>query len=473
MKYFRCLGVSLGLVAQGALAQPFGIDARAPNTTLQIDELPHAEPNGFPARLSDQAALLSAGLGHDQTDAGILPYRPSSELWSDNALKSRFIAVPGLETVGYRGDAGWDFPEGTVLIKNFSLPLDFRDPENTAQRIETRLMVRNGGAWHGFSYEWNEAETDAELLPAGKERDFILIDEDGNSFDYTWQYPNRIDCFDCHTAAANHVLGLNTTQMNHDFQYPGSGVTDNQLRALAHIGLFNEALPAAPDALPSSPDAFLDLDASVADRAQSYLQANCAMCHRPGGPTSLTLDLRWGVPLESRQIVDVPVTNANLGIASAVRFAPGDPDRSILLQRMAHPSHRRMPPLATTIVHDDALTLMRQWILAEGRTPVEGEGEAQHARPHSADIDHDFEFSLSEVLRVVQLYNALTHHCDLLGEDGYRTGPGDFACTPHDSDYAPADWRVALSELLRLIQFYNTGGYIACTESEDGFCPTE
>jgi hypothetical protein len=30
---------------------------------------------------------------------------------------------------------------------------------------------------------------------------------------------------------------------------------------------------------------------------------------------------------------------------------------------------------------------------------------------------------------------------------------------------------LSLSELLRLVQLYNTGGYHTCGEAEDGFCP--
>lgn len=82
-------------------------------------------------------------------------------------------------------------------------------------------------------------------------------------------------------------------------------------------------------------------------------------------------------------------------------------------------------------------------------------------------------FSLSELIRVVQLYNADELHCDAGAEDGYAIGPGDTACPSHSSDYAPQDWRISLSELLRLIQLYNAQAYHCCAEtpSEDGYCP--
>jgi len=45
------------------------------------------------------------------------------------------------------------------------------------------------------------------------------------------------------------------------------------------------------------------------------------------------------------------------------------------------------------------------------------------------------------------------------------------ACAPHSSDYAPQDWHISITELLRIIQFFNAGAYHRCDHGEDGFCP--
>jgi predicted outer membrane repeat protein len=89
---------------------------------------------------------------------------------------------------------------------------------------------------------------------------------------------------------------------------------------------------------------------------------------------------------------------------------------------------------------------------------------------HSADQNANARINLSELLRVVQLYNLAAYHCDATGEDGYAPGPGDALCPPHTSDYNPQDWRITLSELLRLIQLYNTPNYTPCPNGEDGYC---
>ena len=92
---------------------------------------------------------------------------------------------------------------------------------------------------------------------------------------------------------------------------------------------------------------------------------------------------------------------------------------------------------------------------------------------HSADTSADWEITLPELMRVVQLYNAREYHCDSEGQDGYEAGQGDQSCAPHSSDYTPADWQISFSELLRMIQLYNSPNrmYHADSTTEDGFAP--
>ena len=86
------------------------------------------------------------------------------------------------------------------------------------------------------------------------------------------------------------------------------------------------------------------------------------------------------------------------------------------------------------------------------------------------DTNKNWAISLSETLRVVQLYNSGQFHCQDGTEDGFAPLPGDESCAPHNADYNPQDWVISLSEILRVIQIYNSPGYHACAGGEDGFC---
>lgn len=104
-------------------------------------------------------------------------------------------------------------------------------------------------------------------------------------------------------------------------------------------------------------------------------------------------------------------------------------------------------------------------------TPVVPGVSTEHCT--TADTDHDWSISLSEVLRLVQLYNSGQFHCDATGEDGFAPGPGDQICTLHNSDHLTPDFKIELSELLRLVQFYNASdsAYHFSQGTEDGFSP--
>jgi Ca2+-binding EF-hand superfamily protein len=95
------------------------------------------------------------------------------------------------------------------------------------------------------------------------------------------------------------------------------------------------------------------------------------------------------------------------------------------------------------------------------------------ARTHSADYDGDWTISLSEMLRVIQLYNVGGYQCGEDTEDGFAPFKGRSGCTPHDGDFLIQDWVIDLSELLRMIQFYNSpeSSYYAKPATEDGFAP--
>lgn len=132
---------------------------------------------------------------------------------------------------------------------------------------------------------------------------------------------------------------------------------------------------------------------------------------------------------------------------------------SVLAQAPAH-----LPASRAAVVGPAEIVAMDIFL-----TPDATEGEVPIVY-HSTDQNGNGRISLSELLRVVQIYNSATLHCEAGTEDGYGLGDGPHDCAPHAADYAPQNWSIGFSELLRIIQFYNSAGYYSCAGTEDGFC---
>src|SRR5258706_8256085 len=182
-----------------------------------------------------------------------------------------------------------------------------------------------------------------------------------------WYYPSRPDCRSCHTTPAGGVLGVKTRQLNRQLAFP-SGVTDNELRAWNHVGLFEPGFEEA--SLPDYPTLARPDDATrtLEDRARSYLDANCAHCHRPGG-TVANFDARYDTPLDRQALINGPIL-IDEGLDNARAIAPNDIWRSIAYVRVNTLEGLKMPPLAHEVLDNQSLALLRQWIESLPGPPV-------------------------------------------------------------------------------------------------------
>lgn len=306
-----------------------------------------AEPPGasdFPTQLSQTGCVDAAD--PRQPAAGLVPYAPIAELWSDGADKRRWLALPDGERLTVAPDGDLEFPVGSVLVKLF---------ERGGRPIETRLFMHHPSGWAGYSYAWDAHGTDATLLEGSERR----VLDDGSA----WYFPSRGDCMVCHTSAAGFVLGVELAQLDHDLVYPSTNRRANQRATLEHIGLLDADAP-GPEPL-VAPHGDGDLEA----RARSYLHANCSNCHRPGGRTPSAMDLRAGIPLRAAGICDVVPDSHDLGLADARIVAAGDASRSVLPARMRQSGLLRMPPLATLVVDEAGAGLVHDWIEALAGCP--------------------------------------------------------------------------------------------------------
>lgn len=272
----------------------------------------------------------------------LVPYEVNVPLWSDGAVKQRWLSMPADSRITIEADGDWTLPIGTVLLKEFALG---------GKRIETRLFVRHeDGGWAGYPYEWNDAESDATLVVNGKTKEI------GGQ---TWLYPSGVECLECHGDAAGRSLGLETAQLNRDFA-EGSGLSGNQLAYLQRKGLF-ESDPGDPEDLAAFP-APDDETASLESRARAYLHSNCSNCHRPGGTTQSTMDLRDSTALADTNTCGVDPLQGTFGHPAAKLLVPGDAKESMLVIRMHLLGEGRMPDLGSSLVDSHGSHLVAQWI---------------------------------------------------------------------------------------------------------------
>jgi uncharacterized repeat protein (TIGR03806 family) len=333
---------------------PFGIASRI--ETKAYLRMPPLGDGKIPLRLSETGAFSDTA--KLIPSAGLIPYELIVAFWSDGADKSRWVAVPSGK-IAFAPTGEWSFPAGTVFVKTFDLPTDAANP-GVKRRLETRLLVRDSaGGVYGALYKWRKDGSDADLLGSSETESIPVKSANGEVRQQTWYYPSRKDCLTCHTARAGGVLGVKTRQMNRPFAYP-SGVTDNQLRAWNHLGLFapdlkEEELLSFPTLVTSG-----DASASLQDRARSYLDANCSQCHRPGG-TVADFDARYDTPLERQGLIDAPVL-IDEGIDKPRVISPHDIWRSIAFMRVNTSGDIKMPPLARETIDPQGIQLLNDWI---------------------------------------------------------------------------------------------------------------
>jgi uncharacterized repeat protein (TIGR03806 family) len=290
--------------------------------------------------------------------AGVVAYEPNVSFWSDHATKRRWFALPDATSrYGFAPEGPWTLPEGAVWVKHFDLELT-RGVTSTARRIETRFIVKSATGAYGITYRWNDAQTEATLVPdEGAEQTFTVI-ENGVARPQVWHFPSRAECLTCHTQAGGHALSFNTRQLNRDHPFPGGRT--NILTALTQSGYLDPAVAPAPAALPALA-ASDDLSQSLEHRARSYLDANCAQCHQPGGNALGLWDARASIPLTLANLINGPLIDNGGDSANRV-IVPGDALHSRLLQRMARRGAGQMPPVATNERDLAGEALLTQWI---------------------------------------------------------------------------------------------------------------
>lgn len=289
---------------------------------------------------------------------GIVPYEVNLPFWSDGAVKKRWFSIPNATgKFGFNSTNAWQYPTGAVWIKHFEIQTN--DNPVAMRRLETRFIVRNTNGVYGVTYRWTNSTAASLVADEGLDEP-IMISEGGIQRTQVWHYPSRSECLVCHNAAAGLVLGFNAPQLNRDMAYWGE--TTNQIAAMANAGYLVST--------PTNYHALLALarpdDAAVSQefRVRSYLNANCAQCHRPGGAGLGNFDARIGTPTDAANLIDGAL-NDTMGEPQNRVFAPGSTAHSILPQRMSVRGPKQMPPLASNIPDPAGALLLSNFVTGE------------------------------------------------------------------------------------------------------------
>jgi putative heme-binding domain-containing protein len=316
-----------------------------------------ASNTAFPQRLSETG--LFQNLPQQVPAPGVIPYAIQAEPWMDGATARRFLAIPGDGQLDYhkRNNAAYgmmrdffEFPTNTVLAKTISLGQPKRP-------IETQILHFNGEGWHPYNYLWNEDQTEAHLAD-GLGSDLKI--PTSHSKTRPWRIHSNTECMTCHMSRPGFVLGMHhqftdlTTAIN--------GRNQNQQDAWIGMGLLTKR-PKVQHWLKKEPE--------LQRRARAHLHVNCAHCHRQGGGGSAPFELRADLPPERMKLFRVKPNQGTFGMVNPSIVVPGDPDRSVLLYRLASTGGAHMPKLGPRTIDADGLKLTWDWIasLRPGHPP--------------------------------------------------------------------------------------------------------
>ena len=326
-----------------------------------LERSPPPKPSTFPRKLSETG--LFADTAKHVVHPGAIPYEVAVPFWSDGADKARWLVLPPGGKIGYQ-TKGWNFPDLTTVVKSFATT-DETSAGPKRRWFETRLFTKQEGEWFGYSYRWNDAQTDAELVDAAGADVPTTI----NGRKQVWRYPSRTECMMCHSRAANFVLGLSEAQMNVERDFGGTRV--NQLEALETWGLIEgRYLTVAPTAALRLVDPYKE-GPPLENRVRSWLHANCSFCHVEAGGGNARMDLDLATAMTKTGLVGVKAMHSLPEMPGACIVTPGKPEQSTLTARLRRRPPKEtggMPPLATHVVDERAVKVIEEWIrsLPEG-----------------------------------------------------------------------------------------------------------
>lgn len=313
------------------------VDATVVDGTVDAPPPPDASP--FPVSLRD-TGLYSDFDGRVIAD-GVLEFEPAYPLWSDGAVKRRWVYLPPGATIDTSDMDFWVYPEGTKLWKEF---------KSNDVLLETRFLWKMGPTsadWYHVAYAWNAAQSDALEAPDG------AIDVLDTGFDI----PEQRFCRKCHQRQPDFSLGFSAVQLAHN----GAGVTLDSLIADSRLTVN-----------PTGTSPYYPVPGTgVEQEVIGYLHGNCGGCHHKNSDVMDMTNINVRLEVASLAAVQETTTyTTTVGVTNMLNLSgvtalikPSDPDASSIYRRMnVRGSTSQMPPQGSEVIDTDAVTSMAQWI---------------------------------------------------------------------------------------------------------------
>jgi hypothetical protein len=314
---------------------------------------------------------------------GVQRYVPKYPLWSDGAIKDRYIWLPPNSYIDTTNLDRWAFPVGTKMWKLFT---------SEGTRIETRLLVktREGtgfASWDAYVYLWSQDQRTATLWD-----DATAMTGVPNALGKDHDVPSKADCATCHTITIKDEVaqtnisgdaanGFGAIQLNWDPPSEPDRPQPITLRGLRFRGVLRNGIAGLQNVF--ADESLIPGDAKAQD-ALGYLHANCGHCH--GGETPRA-SLKLWAPTRTYDVsempafqqackclarwFDKPIQDDTTGAVFKYRIQPGDAAMSGIVGRMsyhlANDSARRdpanqMPRIGTEFIDVTGLTHVQNWI---------------------------------------------------------------------------------------------------------------
>lgn len=329
-----------------------------PETTVhRLVRNPHAgEKSAFPRKLSETG--LFADVGIQKPQPGVYPFAIHSPMWADGAEAQRYVAIPSgsiktklwidSNSCELRGEAKW--PKDSVLAKTLSMRLSEHDA-TTLKRIETQMLHFDGAAWNAYTYRWNDAGTDADLV--SNEGDERVLDLTGDRFPggkhrYRWRFNSRSECMRCHTPWAGGALSFQPQQIAEPREFIVAKLCDP--------AFFSQSEARTVDPR--------DANGELQERARSWLHSNCGHCHRENGGGAVSALFNIDLKNDDLKVLGRRPERGDFGLKHAEVMNAELPWASAALQRIATLGANHMPPLGPQMVDGKGLLLLERWLMS-------------------------------------------------------------------------------------------------------------